>query len=154
MNDEIKEILSKMERLIVYGKYNAYYDLEKQLLDYITNLQTIEQQYSAVLSENAELTNLCNKYEEEHNTTFQKWQKVIKKNENYVTTDEITYQMLVDKIENLQTRIDKAIEYSKGNINALENRLSTPFCNFEKATKELSVHQEYLNILQGSEDNA
>ena len=39
MNDEIKEILSKMERLIVYGQYNAYYDLEKQLLDCITNLQ-------------------------------------------------------------------------------------------------------------------
>lgn len=39
MKDEIKEKLDKMERLIVYGQYNAYYDLEKQLLDNITNLQ-------------------------------------------------------------------------------------------------------------------
>ena len=32
-----------------------FYDIAPELLDYITNLQVIEQQYSAVLSENADL---------------------------------------------------------------------------------------------------
>lgn len=36
-------------------EFNLTYSEYKQLLDYITNLQTIEQHYSQILSENAEL---------------------------------------------------------------------------------------------------
>ena len=65
MKDEnIKEILDNIK-----SKYEDYYvqdivsgnDL-KLLLDYITNLQTIEQQYSAILSENAELQQELERY--------------------------------------------------------------------------------------------
>lgn len=41
-----------------------------ELKDYITNLQ----------EENERLKELCDKYEEEHNTTFQKWLKELKEN--------------------------------------------------------------------------
>ena len=49
----------------------------------------------------------------------------------------------------LQEKIDKALEYSKGNIKALENRLNSPFCNFDKAAKEICIHVNYLEILGG-----
>ena len=48
------------------------------------------------------------------------------------------------------------VDYSKENIKVLENRLSTPFCNFEKATKELMIHQNYLdkmNELEGVDND-
>lgn len=95
MKDEIKEILDKMERLIVYGQYNAYYDLEKQLLDYITNLQEeldgikdnfkiqleydeeLENKITNLQEENESLKELCDKYEKEHSTTFNEWKETI-----------------------------------------------------------------------------
>ncbi len=57
MKEEIKEILKQCDGvvkreiplLILAPEYTQL------LLDYITNLQTIEQQYSAILSENVEL---------------------------------------------------------------------------------------------------
>ena len=48
MKNEIKEILDKCTPFL-FG------DEVDKLTNYITNLQTIEQQYSAILSENAEL---------------------------------------------------------------------------------------------------
>lgn len=68
--------------------------------------------------------------------------------EKVYANESITFQTNKD----YKTKVEKAIEYSKGNIQALENRLSTPFCNFEKATKELSIHQNYLEFLQGGKD--
>lgn len=62
LKDEIKEILDRMQELVKhkYDKeihtYNFFDDIQG-LLDCITNLQAIEQQYSAILSENAELEN-------------------------------------------------------------------------------------------------
>lgn len=53
---------------------------------------------SAQKDEIKELKNLCDKYEEEHKTTFNQWESDINK-----------YQTL----KNLQQRIDKAIEYYK-----------------------------------------
>lgn len=64
MKDEnIKEILDKLNNS---AEHYILYDYEvKILLDYITNLQTIEQQYSAILSENAELENKITNLQEE-----------------------------------------------------------------------------------------
>ena len=61
MSDEIKEILDKAKEISDYGAdgkqhtrmFNQFE--AKALLDYITNLQTIEREYSNLLSENAEL---------------------------------------------------------------------------------------------------
>lgn len=69
MKDEIKEIRDYIACPQLgddyYGEWGALrLDQRlkiKSLLDYITNLQAIEQQYSAILSENAELENKYNK---------------------------------------------------------------------------------------------
>lgn len=85
MNKEIKEILDSWKLGIEKGidKNGIYvdglcYSWEQLslLLEYITNLETIEQQYSAVLSENAELQaridkaveliNNCKEFDDEH----------------------------------------------------------------------------------------
>jgi len=86
MNNDIKEILDKLKDSVTnpidtevdqftqeaYGVPN-YFCLDpttndcKVLLDYITNLQTIEQQYSAILSENAELENKITNLQEKVN---------------------------------------------------------------------------------------
>ena len=79
MNNEIKVILDKLNKIVPYAsvpKELAYMITSitpqdcKILLDYITNLQ----------EENERLKELCDKYEEEHNTTFQKWLKELKEN--------------------------------------------------------------------------
>lgn len=63
MNNDIKEILDYLTRFNDEDKYSysPEYLLDTEeiwlLYDYITNLQTIERQYSAILSENAELEN-------------------------------------------------------------------------------------------------
>lgn len=77
MSDEIKEILDKAKEISGYGSdgkqhtrmFNQFE--AKALLDYITNLQTIEREYSNLLSENAELqqendrlNNIINELEE------------------------------------------------------------------------------------------
>ncbi len=51
----------------------------------------------------------------------------------------------------LHNKIDKLEEYSRGNIEACENRLNTPFCNFERVAKDLMIHKNYLEILKGSD---
>ena len=63
MSDEMKEILRTLKAKSTRYKYclkeNISYNDESYeaylLLDYITNLQTIEREYSSLLSENAEL---------------------------------------------------------------------------------------------------
>lgn len=69
MKDEIKEILEEPKILMLsYGNYISIDDYVK-LKDYITNLQ----------EENEKLKELCNKYEEEHNTTFNYWKQLIRR---------------------------------------------------------------------------
>ena len=66
MKDEIKEILYELNDIFQLSELEQQVkDIEK-LLDYITNLQTIEQQYSAILSENAELENKITNLQEEN----------------------------------------------------------------------------------------
>jgi len=57
MNEEIKEIKHRLQLLHAECNSKAREEDINYTLDYITNLQTIEQQYSAILSENAELEN-------------------------------------------------------------------------------------------------
>ena len=71
MNKEIKEILEILKKCYDlkdenFDNYISLYQLGL-LLDYIINLQK-----------------LCNKYEEEHNTTFQEWQKEIQANKKAI----------------------------------------------------------------------
>ena len=70
-----------------------------------------------ILIEIAEFCNCCASKENcpEDECILFRIESIINKkgNKNYVTTDELTYKMLVDKIENLQARIDKAIHITR-----------------------------------------
>lgn len=89
MNNDIKEILDYLKdnskSFIICG--SSYYKISdykaKILLDYITNLQTIEQQYSAILSENAEL--------DKYKKVIDKIKEVLNKSSN-LTLDETGYK--------------------------------------------------------------
>jgi len=61
------------------------------------------------------------------------------------------HNFIVEKdkeIERLNNIINELEKYTIENIEVLENRLNSPFCNFEKATKELSIFQNYLDKLK------
>lgn len=69
-----------------------------------------------------------------------------------------------DCIENLQQENkkqkdnwDKLRKYFNERIEVCDNRLSSPFCNFEKATKERLIFSQCLEMLeeieQGSDNN-
>lgn len=99
MNDEIN--------IKMPGQILDYVDTKEHLLDlfnYITNLQE-----------------LCNKYEEEHNTTFKEWQKDIQANKRAIEyikqhTDKLT-KIRVPKLdfnyENLLEILEENNEYNK-----------------------------------------
>ena len=91
-NEEIKEIVFLLhnDRLTESGK--------RKLENYITNLQ----------EENKKLKELCDKYEEEHKTAFQTWQK--NNIEAFKKTNSNIEILFKDNCV-LQQRIDKAIEY-------------------------------------------
>lgn len=108
MTEEIKGMLDKLKESAIW------YEESKQLLNYITNLQ----------KENTDLKKLCDKYEEEHKTTFETWKKVIVRNE-------------------------KAIEYIKENLFEENNGCGCEwqqFPNYEDAKTRL------LSTLQGGDE--
>lgn len=65
-------------------------------------------------------------------------------NENHYLRNEI------DRLKNI---INELEEYTTENIEVLENRLNSPFCNFEKVTKELLIFQNYLDKLKELKEN-
>lgn len=107
MNKEIKEI---------FKKYSALFDINvvgektvadfNELKDYITNLQEYNERQTKYIAELlikiTNLEELCNKYEEEHNTTFKEWQQ-----------DILINKATIEDIEFYKSRIDKAIDYIK-----------------------------------------
>lgn len=122
MNNEIKEMMEQMENIAITGKnkngikvdgYGLQQKELKMFLDYINNLQK-----------------LCNKYEEEHNTTFKEWQKDIRANrktkeyiENYDVFKKFTFPLMKKWEEN---QVKSSIDYQfkndlkKNLINLLE----------------------------------
>lgn len=145
MKDEIKEILDSIQEHLKENEenfkkgavdstvYYLYCDNARTLLDYITNLQTIEQQYSAILSENAELQNKLDQYENPDDMTlFYMWldtkakdkiKQLQEENERLKEVVENLTTMTVCgdrkqikntaqfKLEQCQSRIDKATDY-------------------------------------------
>lgn len=113
MQEEIKEILDNFE------KYEARYKLHNEtqfiithreiqiLLDCITNIQeeneysnhcneelrkkitNLEYKIERLEEDNKQLKDLCDKYEEEHKTTFEEWKKDIKANKKAIEYIEI-----------------------------------------------------------------
>ena len=60
-------------------------------------------------------------------------------------------QKLQQENQQLHNKMDELEKYSRGNIEACDNRLNSPFCNFERVTKELMIHKNYLEILKESD---
>lgn len=82
--------------------------------------------------------------------------EIVQKGYKVMSNDE--FDRIVNGVLNLQqqnkelhNKIDKLEEHSRGNIEACENRLNSPFCNFERVTKELMIHKNYLEILKDSD---
>lgn len=113
-------------------------DINSNILwNYIDNLLADIAQSQEIIIElqeaNERLKELCNKYEEEHNTTFQEWQQDILMN-----------KATIKDVEFYKSRIDKAIEYIKG----MPDEMEYHGLLYDNKEKKL-----LLNILQGSEDN-
>ncbi len=131
MKDEIKEI----DRIIINVKRKLQFSPERRfvelfnkdeinkLLDYITNLQTIEQQYSAILSENAELENKITNLQEE----LQQEKKDFKETNDYCF-----------ELKDYKSRNEKAVKYIKQ-------------CDGKPMLRD--YYDRYLlNILEGDKD--
>ena len=88
MNNEIKYWLEGLDEL----SFN-------KVLDYITNLQTIEQQYSAILSENAELENKITNLQKEKKQLKDGWQQEVYE-ENKILNRWYETQGRIDKVIN------------------------------------------------------
>ena len=114
------------ERIIIskygYGKTAKFYeDLIKETID--EKDKEIER-----------LTELCNKYEEEHKTTFETWQKDIKEIERL----KIQVSARETEYEKLHSIIKEAREYIE-NYNKVirENKMLGEYANFMIIPKEL-----------------
>ena len=167
MQEEIKEILEKLKDNIPIEEYRSegtsdgltHYEEDKdswqyKLLDYITNLQEELEEEKRIEKEslktiqnleedNKQLKELCDKYEEEHSTTFQIWKynKDTYKEENERLTQGVTLltNELIDMTkakEDYKSRNEKAIEY----INKYKN---------QNWYIESRFTEELLNVLQG-----
>jgi Mg2+ and Co2+ transporter CorA len=107
MKDEIKEILDDLgnKESYINDETILTFDEAKDILDYITNLQEksnnqteeinrlykqrekFMKKYNYLKEENERLKQLCDKYEEEHNTTFNEWKETI--TDKYQTLKEL-----------------------------------------------------------------
>ena len=95
MDREIQHMKDTINRARING--------EAELVANREYLQRIVNYLDTLRRENKRLRQLCNKYEEEHNTTFVKWQKdMIKKHRavNYIRTNKLVdVDILLDILE-------------------------------------------------------
>lgn len=155
MQEEIKKILDYLKNFIEEDRLeqinlNRWFIIS--LLDYITNLQIIEREYSAVLSENAELQNLCDKYEEEHNTTFEEWKKNLKNNKNKINELKLNNYNKKLEIKRLNKQRDKFKNKYKYLSNSLKdyksrNEKIIEFCNYSLDNPWYSSERELLGAI-------
>ena len=117
MNNEIKEILDfkedadykrlSVDEITILGDYITNLQEENERLQNAIKGKTFcydEEEHKNLQEEIKELKELCDKYEEEHKTTFKIWKKDLKNFEH-------------EKNRELKARIEKAIEYiGNGNL--------------------------------------
>lgn len=99
-------IVDRLKNSLDY-EFNLTYSEHKQLLDYITNLQTIEQHYSQILSENAELRIDISARE----TICDDYKSRIDKVMNFLKNLRDTF----DKSDEMYELLDEAISLLQGN---------------------------------------
>lgn len=90
---------------------------------------------------------------------LQQENKILKENaeNNDKVVDKVNWenQLLKKEIYQLKDNWNKLKEYFNERIEVCDNRLSSPFCNFEKATKERLIFSqclEKLEELEGSDN--
>ena len=133
MNNEIKEILDDLDycKNRQCGNILLKHNECDLLLDYITNLQTIEQQYSAILSENAELENKITNLQEEN----ERLKEMVDWN---------------DKVANKKQEI---IDKATGFINAACSWLNIDLRDDDELLEvKVRFFKDLLNILEGEEN--
>ena len=59
-----------------------------------------------------------------------------------------SYEQLQQENQQLKDKWNKLKEYFNERIEVCDNRLSSPFCNFEKATKERLIFSQCLEKLE------
>ena len=151
MNDEIKEILDKIQNVVNHkeASYNALVETKaedyKLLLDYITNLQQDNEMYAQLKDE----------YEEEIKELQQENERLKELNENASKVCMAEHKYGVDKAEearDYKSRCEKAIEYN--------NQLIKDTKDFYRPTTDIiysgdcliDIAKNNINILQnGSE---
>ena len=154
MNEEIEEILKLLEltdnNIMWCDEISLNTNQCHNLLDFITNLQTIEQQYSAILSENAELENKITNLEQE--------------NENKIS-ESLSYDLAVARIKELEQENDKLKEVAE-NIttmtvcgdrkqikNTAQYKLEIAQSRIEKAIELIKGHKKYQERLDKNDTN-
>ena len=110
MSDEIKEILDVENYRNKDGyveNINLLPDEIHKLLDYITNLQTIEREYSSLLSENAKLqqendklNNITNELEKWCNECIDN--HIIARENGATTISDTFFEIVLDKLKALK----------------------------------------------------
>lgn len=178
MKDEIKEIIQLIGNCCYHGEISE--DECKKYCNYITNLQTIEQQYSAVLSENAELKNkifdledtLIDKKEycyglETQLTILQKENERLKEIENFkfssrkheTKTLPTVTKNYKSEYEDYKSRMDKTNEYIKENTRWFDSEYAKVYgelcdCAGAKGDRlEVLVNPSNLSKILGGDDN-
>ena len=135
MNDEIKirhELNILSNTILDDTTYKPTISRRKLLLDYITNLQQIEQDHKET---NATLMSELAKLEEENERL-----------KNHIQN--IPYRKVVREKEDYNSRCEKAIEYLKSYNTDFEH------CRFNEAPISLRELGDLLNILQNGSDNS
>lgn len=143
MKDKIKEINIKRP-----GQILDYVDTKEHLLElfnYITNLQQENQDIKDTLQDKLDyighLKELCDKYEEEHNTKFNEW--VFDKRENERLTQGVT--LLTNKLIDMTKEKE---DYKSRNEKAIE-LIAKEFLCYDNESDEYIQGKRAINILNG-----
>lgn len=161
-NSIVEDLLEKLKQCDDFHNrcdYLLEHDETTYLLDYITNLQTIEREYSAILSENAEL--------QQENESLRTRIKTIKRLRKKQTQKKNKYKSIIfdeeQKLKDYKSRCEKASEQAKEKIKRYESYINDlkkgnyPSSTIKQERQELIFRireqEDLLNILQNGSDS-
>ena len=140
------------QRCLIKGQYTD--EKAKDKFDMLCHLEDFEIQYWELEKENKQLKSILkSKPDTEITLQDDKGNKFI-----LIQSERIDMQEKLNKtIERLFNNWNKLRTYFNERIEVCDNRLSSPFCNFEKVTKERLIFSQCLEKLeeleQGSDSN-
>lgn len=96
----------------------------------------------------------CINYKYYHNDCIENLQQENKKLNGAIQTYDILLKSNTEENKQLKDNWNKLREYFNERIEICDNRLSTPFCNFEKVTKERLIFSQCLEKLEELEQGS